>query len=666
MAPNRLGAETSPYLLQHAHNPVDWYPWGEEALQRSRREDKPILLSIGYSACHWCHVMERESFEDEETAALMNESFVCIKVDREERPDIDEIYMSAVQMMTGSGGWPLTVFLTPALEPFYGGTYFPPENRFNLPSFKTVLEQIARVYRDERPRVVESATRLTERLQGLAATPETREILSRRLIGDAARDLASRFDPRHGGFSPAPKFPPAGSLSLLMRHHVASPDRDTLFMVTLTLDKMAAGGMYDHLGGGFHRYATDSRWLVPHFEKMLYDNALLARAYLEAYQLTGNEDYAHVARECLDWILREMQGAEGGYYSSQDADSEGVEGKFYVWSYEEVHRLLGADAASFCDAYDVTPGGNWEASNILNRTGQLDEEHDPSRRTLFEARERRVRPNRDDKVLTSWNALTIIAMARGYRVLGDERFLSSARRAGSFILERLFEGDRLLASYRLGRGKHKAYLDDYAFLLGGFVELFECDFDGRWLASANRLASELKRLFHDEALGGFFFTGSDHEKLITRSKTAYDGAIPSGNALAASYLLKLSEYTGSREHEALGARTLRAFHALMERSPSAFAHMLLALDFHLSPKREIVVVGREADSALRDLWRIYAPNVAIVHVDPQSAELHLPVTEGKSAGPDPRRPRFYVCSAYRCQAPTDSLDEVISSLRVLE
>ncbi|HEY7818278.1 MAG TPA: thioredoxin domain-containing protein, partial [Vicinamibacteria bacterium] len=415
--PNRLAGETSPYLLQHARNPVDWYPWGEEALEKARREDKPILLSVGYSACHWCHVMERESFENEEIAALMNERFVSIKVDREERPDVDEIYMSAVQMMTGSGGWPLTVFLTPELEPFYGGTYFPPEDRWGRPGFATVLREIARVYREDRPRVNETSRALTERIQSLADVPASREILTRSLIQKAARELALRFDAQQGGFSSAPKFPPSGALSLLLRYHAASRDPDALAMVELTLDKMAAGGMYDHLGGGFHRYSTDASWLVPHFEKMLYDNALLSRVYLEAYQVTRKEDYARVARETLSWVLREMQGPEGGYSSTQDADSEGVEGKFYVWSEEELRRLLGASADPFNATYDVSASGNWEGVNILHRPSgfssadpQLEAALAEARAVLHREREKRVRPGLDDKVLTSWNGLMILAM----------------------------------------------------------------------------------------------------------------------------------------------------------------------------------------------------------------------------------------------------------------
>ncbi len=675
---NRLAEETSPYLLQHARNPVDWYSWGEEALQKSRREDKPILLSIGYSACHWCHVMERESFENDEIAALMNESFVAIKVDREERPDIDEIYMSAVSMMTGSGGWPLTVFLTPELEPFYGGTYFPPEDRWGRPGFSTVLREIARVFREDRSRVRETSKALTEKIQSLAVLPSSRELMTRSLIHGAARELSFRFDSKEGGFSSAPKFPPSCAISLLLRYHRASRDPDALAMVELTLDKMAAGGMYDHLGGGFHRYSTDAAWLVPHFEKMLYDNALLARTYLEAYLVTGKEDYARVARETLEWALREMQGEEGGYYSTEDADSEGVEGKFYVWSEEEVRRLLGANADEFCRTYDVRAAGNWEGENILHRPAgfssgdaELEAALRERRGLLLREREKRVHPGLDDKVLTSWNGLMILAMARGYRILGDENFLASARRAARFIEDRMEQGGRLLATYRRGRARLKAYLDDYAFLLGGYVELFESDFDPHWLERASGLASKLSELFRDQAGSGFFFTGSDHESLISRTKSGYDGAIPSGNAMAATYLLKLSEYTGSRDQASLAADTLRAFHAQMERSPSGFAQMLAAVDHYLAPKRELVVVGRTAAKStresLRRFWSLFAPDLALLLLDPASSDAprlqkEASLLEGKTAGPDPDKPRFYLCESYACQAPTDELDEILTAL----
>ncbi len=668
---NRLIDETSPYLLQHARNPVAWYPWGPEALEKSRDEDKPILLSVGYSACHWCHVMERESFENDEIAALMNEHFVPIKVDREERPDVDEIYMNAVQMMTGSGGWPLTVFLTPALKPFYGGTYFPPDDRWGRPGFKTVLTELARVFSEEKARIQEASDALTERLQTLSVTSRSPEILTRSAVSLAARELSARFDSREGGFSPAPKFPPSGSLSLLLRHFRTSQDPEELQMVDLTLDKMAAGGMFDQLGGGFHRYSTDEYWLVPHFEKMLYDNALLVPVYLEAHQVTQKPEYARVARECLEWVLREMQAESGGYYSTQDADSEGVEGKFYVWSKDDVVALVAADAEKFSKAYDVTRSGNWEGANILHLPGGIaswSEELESARRSLLEQREQRIHPGLDDKVLTSWNGLMIIAMARGYRVLRDDRFLESARRAARFVESTMFDGDRLLATYRNGRAKLKAYLDDYAFLLAGYVELFACDFDVHWLEQAKRLASALKELFLDDNSGGFFFTGKDHETLITRTKTGYDGAIPSGNAMAATALLKLAEFTGDSDFEHLAVETLHAFQLQMERSPNGFAQMLAALDFYLSDKREVAVVGRAAapavQEAMEQLWAIYAPNVSIARLDSEAEPPSgVPLFEGKTPGDDPNLPRLYLCENYACQAPTDDVNAVISALR---
>ncbi|MFQ5790900.1 MAG: thioredoxin domain-containing protein, partial [Acidobacteriota bacterium] len=439
---NLLINETSPYLLQHSHNPVNWYPWGPEALERSRREDKPLLLSIGYSACHWCHVMEHESFENEEIAQLMNERFIPIKVDREERPDLDDIYMNAVQLMTGSGGWPLTVFLTPELKPFYGGTYFPPEDRWGRPGFKTLLLEVDRAYREQRAQVNASAEGLTEQLRNVARLPRSSELLSEHLIRGAVRELAVRFDRHQGGFTPAPKFPPSTSISLLLRHHRAHQDPDVLHMVELTLERMAAGGIYDHLGGGFHRYSTDDRWLVPHFEKMLYDNALLASSYLEAFQVTGKPGYARVAGETLDFAVREMQGTEGGYFSSQDADSEGVEGKFYLWSLGEVQNILGDKSETFCRFYGVAASGNWEGKNILHSPRALEDVAgelgtsqeeltallEEGRRLLMEARAERIRPGLDDKILTSWNGLMIAAMSRGYRVLGQRRYLAAARK----------------------------------------------------------------------------------------------------------------------------------------------------------------------------------------------------------------------------------------------
>ncbi len=681
---NKLIDETSPYLLQHAHNPVDWYPWGPEPLGRAREENKPILLSIGYSACHWCHVMERESFENEEIAGLMNELFVPIKVDREERPDLDDIYMNAVQMMTGSGGWPLTVFLTPDLKPFFGGTYFPPMDHLGRPGFKTVLERISETFREQPDKVAQNAHAVTENLRSMTHIPSSREILSPELIGKAVRDWTQRFDPSEGGFTPAPKFPPSGAIFVLLRYYRAHKDDDALQMALLTLDKMAGGGMYDHLGGGFHRYSTDERWFAPHFEKMLYDNALLTLAYLEAFQVTGNARYAQVARETLEYVLREMQGPEGGYFSSEDADSEGIEGKFYVWSHEELVELLGEESEVFCRYYGVVPQGNWEGHNILHTPRDLEgvsrDLNRPAdelrgvlevgRRSLLQVRSKRVRPGLDDKVLTSWNGLMISAMARGFRILGDRRFLDSARRAAKFVLENMSDQGRLLATYRQGRSRFPAYLDDYAFLMSALVELYESDFDIGWLESAAQLAEGLDRLFRDESSGGFHFTGSDHEQLLVRSKSGFDGAIPSGNAMAALSLLKLSTYSGREDYARRAQETMRAFQVLLERAPSAFAHMLCALDYYIDTPREVAVVGKEDSpetrEALERIWSVFDPRTAVAFLDPdwphrQKVEDQVPLLKGKEGAE--HGPVFYVCEDYACKAPTESLDAVEEALR---
>lgn len=681
---NRLAGETSPYLLQHAQNPVEWHPWGEEALAKARREDRPILLSIGYAACHWCHVMERESFENEEIARLMNELFVPVKVDREERPDLDEIYMSAVQIMTGSGGWPLTVFLTPDGKPFFGGTYFPPEDRWGRVGFATVLREVARIYREERGNIERSAEGLTEHLRNLARLPALANLLSGDLVREAVREWQARFDEREGGFTPAPKFPPATTVSLLLRFYHEHGDDDALHMAELTLKKMAGGGMYDQLGGGFHRYSTDPYWLVPHFEKMLYDNALLARAYLEAFQVTAKADYARVARETLDYVLREMQDPEGGYYSSQDADSEGVEGKFFVWSEEEVRQLLGPEADLFCRFYDVTPQGNWEGGNVLHRPHSVEEFASAlrlspeeierrlaaARSALFAAREKRVKPGLDDKVLTSWNGLMIIAMARAFRVLGQERYLDSARRAARFILGRMVDKGRLAATYRAGRAKLLSYLDDYAFLMGGLIELWESDFELPWLEAAIQLAGQLERLFWDPEGGGFFFTGADHEQLLYRSKPGFDGAMPSGNSMAAFYLLRLAAYTGLSAYEARARDVLHAFHAQMRRAPTGFPQMLAAVDYYLARKHEVAVVGQEDAPATRDglrrLWRLFTPNEVLALLDPSwlhrgELEEKVPLLRGKTALDEATT--YYLCENYTCQAPTRELERIVEALR---
>ncbi len=682
---NSLSEETSPYLLQHAGNPVDWYPWGREALERARRDDLPILVSIGYAACHWCHVMERESFENDEIAALMNDGFVCIKVDREERPDLDDIYMTAVQMMTGQGGWPLTVFLTPDLKPFFGGTYFPPEDRMGMPGFPRVLHAVRQSFDQQRDAIETASEDIVDNIAmqaGRLGRSDRANAPSMELVDKAVVHYRERFEPVFGGFSRAPKFPHPMAISLLLRSVHNHGGADVLDMVTLSLDRMAYGGLYDQLGGGFHRYSTDDRWLVPHFEKMLYDNALLATAYLEAVQLTGHEEYARVATETLDWVIRDMQSADGGYYSTLDADSEGEEGKFYVWDHAEVQDLLGAEAGAFCTVYGVTAEGNWEGKNILNLAkpaAAFFEELDTSavelastlatsRQTLLRAREARVHPGLDDKVLADWNGLMIAAMAKGHRVLGESRFLESAVEAAAFAVDTMIVDGRLMHSHRLGRTHLLGYIDDHANLLWGLVELFESTFDLDWLTHARSLADRMVELFWDDDAGGFFFTGTDHEQLIARMKPGHDGATPSGNAVAANALLRLCTLTGEQRYGRYAEDLLSAFHAQMESAPSGFAHMVSAVDYARRAPREVALVGpaesAELSATLASLWRQFRPHDLIVAFDPaapdaQRATGELPLLAGKQAVDG--LPTYYLCENYACRAPTQDAVEIISA-----
>src|SRR5512135_1277269 len=613
---NRLIGETSPYLLQHAQNPVDWYPWGPEAIARAKAEDKPIFLSIGYSACHWCHVMEHESFEDPEIATLMNERFVNIKVDREERPDLDQIYMAAVQaFQDGHGGWPMSVFLTPDLKPFYGGTYYPPTDSRGMPGFPRVLRELDRAWRERRDDVDRIASGMTERLQASGLAAPSRGELTAKPLDQAARELARAFDPIHGGFLPAPKFPHPMDLRLLLRQHARTGDPHALHIARQTLDKMARGGIYDHLGGGFARYSTDERWLVPHFEKMLYDNALLASTYLEAYQATGDAEYARIARETMDYVLGRMTSPEGGIYSTEDADSEGAEGKYYVWTLAEVNEVLGPDRAkTFASVYDVTEGGNWEHKNILNLPkpiatsakllgkdeATLRAELDEDRARLLAVRDRRVPPGKDTKVLTSWNGLMIAALAEGGRVLKDARYLEAARRAAAFLLDRMRAGDgRLLHTFKDGQAKLNAYLDDYADLFDGLTRLYETTGEPRWMTSALELAGVMIAEFADAEHGGFFYTGKSHEALIARQRDFMDNATPSGNAMAATALLRLGALTGRDDLAEAGRKTLEAVQALMERAPMAAGQSLVALDFLLAAPRELAIIAGDDPDEFR-------------------------------------------------------------------
>ncbi len=678
---NRLINETSPYLLQHAHNPVDWYPWGKEALEVARREQKPILLSIGYSACHWCHVMEHESFENEAIAKLMNEHFVNIKVDREERPDLDQIYMNAVQMMTQHGGWPMTVFLTPEGVPFYAGTYFPPEDLHNMPGFPRVLISLAEAYQERPEDIKLTADSVLEGLRRSTATSEAGGALSADLLDVAYRGIIRNYDPNNGGFGSAPKFPPAMSLELLLRHYHRTADPEALTIVRHTAKMMAQGGIYDHLGGGFHRYSTDSRWLVPHFEKMLYDNALLSRFYLHYYQLTGDDSARGVAEGILDYVVREMTDPAGGFYSTQDADSEGEEGKFFVWDLDEVKQVLGEpDAGHFSAFYNITESGNFEGQNILNVTSDLAEvaraqnltpnklSHilEIGRGKLFAVREQRIKPARDEKVLTAWNGLMLASFAEASVILGRADYADVARRNAEFILDHLRRDGLLLRTYKDGQAKLNAYLEDYAFLIDGLLTLFETAGNMRWFEEAITLTETMISEFWDDQEGGFFYTGKSHEKLIVRSKDFFDNATPSGNSVAADVLLRLSLLTDNSDYQRRATTILRLTAEMMRRYAPGFGRMLSALDFHLSRPKELAVIGSpgsaETQALLKKIWQPYLPNKVVAQAAPDqaSASSGLPLLsdrpqlEGKAT--------VYVCENYTCQRPTNDPDELAAQL----
>jgi uncharacterized protein YyaL (SSP411 family) len=686
---NHLVHETSPYLKQHVHNPVDWYPWGPEALKRARQLDRPIFLSIGYSACHWCHVMEHESFEDPEVAAILNEHFVSIKVDREERPDLDQIYMNALVhvLSPGHGGWPMSMFLTPDLKPFFGGTYFPPDDRYQgrPPSFKRVLLALADAWQNRRAELVESAGEVTRLLQQVDHLPATGNELNPELLRKPVAMLAQVFDRTYGGFGRAPKFPHAMELRLLLRVWKRFGDDDALHMVRVTLDRMAMGGMYDHLGGGFHRYSTDERWLVPHFEKMLYDNALLTTAYLEAFQATGNAFYREVVQQTLDYVLREMTSPEGPFYSTQDADSEGVEGKFFVWSAQEIEAALGPELADlFDDVYDVTPEGNWEGHNILNRSktyeqqarlrrmpeAELRQRLDEARQKQFAVRSRRVWPGRDEKVLTAWNGLMIGALAQAALPLEKPAYAEAAARAVDFILGRMRDTNgRLLRTYFAGaEPRLNAYLEDYAFLIDALVSLYEATFAPRWMAAALELAERMVDQFWDETEGGFYYTGRDHEALITRTKDPHDSSIPSGNSMAVTALLRLARLTGRHDLFEKAEATLRLFQGLMANSPTAAGQMLIALDFYLGPVQEFAVAGNpEAADTRRVLGMIlggFRPNKVVALKDPADtstqAEQLVPLLAGKNAL---GAVTTYICQNFACQVPLMGPEAVEEALK---
>jgi len=678
---NRLALESSPYLLQHAHNPVSWWPWGEEAFAEARASRRPVFLSIGYSTCHWCHVMEEESFEDLEVARFLNERYVCIKVDREERPDVDAVYMAAVQALTGGGGWPMSVFLNAEREPFFGGTYFPARDgdRGAPRGFLTLLRQIDDLWQRDPLRVSRAAGSLAGAVRvalGSAAAP-AEAVPGTAPIARAVAGCARRFDERHGGLSGSPKFPSSLPVRLLLRHHRRTGDPDSLRMAAFTLERMAAGGMHDQVGGGFHRYSTDERWLVPHFEKMLYDNALLAMAYAEAFQATGRLDFARVARTTLDYLLREMAAPGGGFFSATDADSEGEEGRFFVWREEEIRQRLGAGAERFIGFYGVTREGNFEGANILH-VPRPDEDAwnslAPEREALRLAREGRPHPLRDDKVLTAWNGLAVSALATGGRVLAEQRYLDAAARAAGFLLSDLRKDGRLLRSWRDGRHGPPGFLEDHAFLAQGLLDLAEATLDARWLEEALRLAEETERLFGDPEQGGWFTTAADHEALIARERPTHDGAEPSGASVAALNALRLAAFTSDDRWRQIADRALRLYGPTLEEQPSALHDLLLALDFRTDAVREVVLVwpGGEPPAALLDVVRrTFVPSRALCGAAEGEALARLgrvaKVAEGKKAIGG--RPTAYVCERGACQMPAlepAKLEEQLRAVRPLQ
>jgi uncharacterized protein YyaL (SSP411 family) len=644
---NRLAQQTSPYLLQHKDNPVDWYPWGEEALARAQRENKPLLVSIGYSACHWCHVMERESFEDAETAALMNEHFVAVKVDREERPDVDAIYMDAVQAMTGRGGWPLNAFLTPEGVPFYAGTYFPPEPRHGLPSWRNVLAGVARAWDEQRDDIIHGAQRIVARLQATAALEAPDGELDPASLDAAMARLRSTYDGEHGGWGGAPKFPAASVIDFLLR-------RGERQMALQTLRRMATGGIYDQVGGGFARYSVDARWIVPHFEKMLYDNALLARAYLHAFQVSGEPFFERIARETLDWVLRELRQDEGGFASALDADSEGVEGKFYVWRLDEVRAALDPELAEAAiEHFGMTEAGNFEGANIPVRATMDPERLDEIKAALLAAREQRVRPGLDDKRLTAWNALMISALADAGAVLGEERYRDAAVGAAEFVQRDLRDaGGRLLRSYNQGRAHLNAYLEDHAFLLEALLTLYEATFDPRWFGEARALGDEILERFADPERGGFFSTASDHEPLIARRKELEDTPIPAGGSAAAFGLLRLARLTGDARYEDAALGHIRLLHTLAPQHPYGFGHLLQAVDFVLADVREVALVGEDRGPLEEVVRETFRPHLVLAAGAPDG----VPLLEGRD--PVDGRAAAYVCEHFACRRPVTEPDEL--------
>jgi uncharacterized protein YyaL (SSP411 family) len=682
---NRLAGEKSPYLLQHAENPVYWYPWGEEAFQKAKQEDKPIFLSIGYATCHWCHVMAHESFEDEDVARFLNRHFVAIKVDREERPDIDKIYMYVCQSLTGHGGWPLSVFMTPEGKPFFAGTYFPKSHRLGMPGFMDVLKQIGAMWQNDRARILESSEAITGAIQPGSDSEPSLQFLSVETLKKGYTQLARVFDPGWGGFGASPKFPTPHHLTFLLRWHKRSSEPKALEMAEETLSAMRNGGIFDQVGYGFHRYSVDEKWLVPHFEKMLYDQALLALAYIEAYQVTGKAEYAQVAREIFTYVLRDMASPEGGLYSAEDADSEGKEGLFYVWTPQEVKRHLGEKRGDlFCRFYGITEGGNFEEGRSIPhkriplqafaRTAgrdlkELETALEEARKKLFDVRKKRIHPLKDDKVLTSWNGLMIAALAKGHQVLGDQAYADAARKAADFLSKNLKTPEgRLLRRYRQGDAAYPGYLDDYAFFVWGLIELYEATFDVSYLEEAIALNQAMIDIFWDKKGGGLYFTGKGNEQLITRSKDLYDGALPSGNSVAAMNLLRLGRMTGNVDMDKRADKLTRAFSGQIQEQPMAYTQMLNALEFMIGPSQEVVIAGDlalETTQAMLNVVRSkFLPNkVVLLGPDANHRKRLVAISPFvKDMVPIRNQPTVYVCEQYACQAPIQDVNALESAL----
>jgi uncharacterized protein YyaL (SSP411 family) len=676
--PNHLFAENSPYLLQHANNPVDWYPWGEEALKKAKTENKPIFLSIGYAACHWCHRMREESFEDLETARLMNEGFVSIKVDREERPDIDSIYMQATVAMSGSGGWPMSVFLTPDLQPFYAGTYFPPVRRYNMPSFKEVLTNIAKVWREDRQEVDRVGNQVLQHIQPQLFS-ENRSAISSQALEAATKSLLDSYDWGYGGWGNAPKFPQPMTIEYLLRRATSdTPQKEQILKTSVhVLNAMSRGGMYDVVGGGFSRYSVDNFWRTPHFEKMTFDNAQLALAYLHGYLVTGNADYHRICEETLDFVLRELTHSEGGFFSSLDADSDGEEGKFYIWTQDDLEEVLGSDFDFFKTAYGITPSGNWEGKTILQRVlddttlatrfkmeqKELRQKLSACHAKLLEVRSSRIRPATDDKVLVMWNSLMLKVFAEAGRYLNRQDYLQVAIRNARFLLSNLYVNDRLHRSWREGQAKHNAYLEDYAGLILALLALYQSDPNHEWYRSALKLADEMVEHFADPN-GGFFDTRDDHETLLVRPKDIQDNATPSGNALAATALLELAAYGDRTEWQDLAEEILSSVNGAMLRYPTAFAQWLCAADFAIGPIHEVAIIGdsqrTETKELLNALWKTYRPRQVT------AISTYPPGPDGPALLKDRPLlndlPTAYICQGFVCLQPVNSPIEMETQL----